>query len=162
MKSDQLTFTAIDFETASYARTSACAVGLARVERGRIVGRAYHLIRPPSRRFVFSYLHGITWAMVSARPTFAELWPRLARYFEGATFLAAHNAPFDASVLAATCAHYGLAAPTLPFTCTLRVARSWGLRPANLRATADYLGIPLTHHHAGSDAEACARIVLAS
>jgi DNA polymerase III subunit epsilon len=33
------TFTAIDFETANYFRDIACAVGLVRVERGRVVRR---------------------------------------------------------------------------------------------------------------------------
>ena len=40
------TFTAIDFETASCDRDSACAIGLVRVEAGRVVRREYRLIRP--------------------------------------------------------------------------------------------------------------------
>jgi DNA polymerase III epsilon subunit-like protein len=92
------TFVALDFETADYPRDSACALGLVRVENHRIVQRAYHLIRPPRRRFSFTYLHGITWEDVAGQPTFAELWPDLTPILEGVDFLAAHNASFDRSV----------------------------------------------------------------
>jgi DNA polymerase-3 subunit epsilon len=155
------TFTAIDFETANRYRNSACAVGLVRVERGRIVKRAYHLVRPPFRVFEFTYLHNIDWAMVRSEPTFAELWPTIAPFFKGIDFVAAHNASFDASVLRSTCAWYGMTTPSTEFKCTVRLARaSWDLHPATLRHVADFLGLRLHHHHAGSDAEACARIVL--
>lgn len=154
-------FTAIDFETANRYSNSACAIGLVRVHRGRIIRRAYHLIRPPFRMFQFTYLHGIDWTMVRDAPTLAELWPVIAPYFEGVDFLAAHNASFDRKVLQSACAWHGIPMPPLAFECTVRVARAvWGLRPTTLRHVADFLGLRLRHHHAGSDAEACARIVL--
>ena len=80
------TFVALDFETADYSRDSACALGLVRVENHRIVRRTYHLIRPPRRRFSFTYLHGITWEDVAHQPTFAELWPSLTPFLEGVDF----------------------------------------------------------------------------
>lgn len=157
------TFTAIDFETANRYRNSACAIGLVRVERGRIVRRATHLIRPPFTWFEFTSIHGISWRRVNGAPSFDELWHRLAPFFRGVDFLAAHNAAFDRSVLRACCEWYGLPVPRLPFRCTVRVAReSWGIRPTTLRHVADHLGLPLDHHQAGSDAEACARIVMKS
>jgi DNA polymerase-3 subunit epsilon len=157
------TFTAIDFETANRYRNSACAVGLVRVERGRIVRRATHLIRPPYTWFEFTSIHGITWQRVSRAPTFADLWSTLTPFFRGVDFLAAHNAAFDRSVLRACCERYGLQVPPAPFRCTVRVAReNWGIRPTTLRHVADHLGLPLEHHQAGSDAEACARIVMRS
>ncbi|MFO0564291.1 MAG: 3'-5' exonuclease [Polyangiaceae bacterium] len=155
------TFTALDFETANRYRNSACAVGLVRVEAGRVVRSAYHLIRPPFRRFEFSYLHGIDWATVCREPTFEELWPAIACFFDGVDFVAAHNAGFDAGVLRATCSWYGIDPPCAKFRCTVRMARAtWGLYPTTLDRVARYLGLPLDHHHAGSDAEACAGIVL--
>jgi DNA polymerase III epsilon subunit-like protein len=101
-------FAALDFETADYPRDSACALGLVRVENHRIVRRTYHLIRPPRRRFAFTYLHGITWEDVAQQPTFADLWPSLTPFLEGADFLAAHNALFDRSVLQRCCETAGL------------------------------------------------------
>ena len=157
----RLSFTAIDFETANTFPNSACAIGLVRVEKGRIVARAHHLIQPPFRRFDFTYLHGIDWAAVRSAPTFEALWPSVASFFEGVDFLAAHNAVFDARVLRACCDWYGLPFPTRAFECTVHVARrSWNLRPTTLKHVADYLGLPLRQHDAASDAEVCAGIVL--
>ena len=157
----QPTFTAIDFETANYAADSACAVGLVRVEAGAIVERRFRLIRPPTREFVFTDVHGLRWRDVATAPSFADVWREVSELCEGVDFLAAHNASFDRGVLDASCARARLAAPTARFECTVRLARRrWGLERARLDLVARRLGIPLRHHHALSDAEACARIVL--
>jgi DNA polymerase-3 subunit epsilon len=154
-------YVAIDFETADYGRDSACAVALVRVEAQCIVGRRVTLIRPPRRDFLFSALHGITWNDVADAPTFGECWPRLSEFLDGARFLAAHYSTFDRGVLKACCERAGLPLPTLPFLCTVKLAReTWDLRPTKLPNVCSYLKIPLTHHDPGSDAEACARIVI--
>jgi DNA polymerase-3 subunit epsilon len=156
-------FVALDFETADSGRDSACAIALVRVEAGQIVARTVRLIRPPRRTFEFTYIHGISWRDVAREGTFAEVWPALAPMLEGAAFLAAHNAGFDQSVLRACTAQAGLSAPATPFLCTVKVARSaWNLRPTRLPDVARHLRLPLTHHDAASDAEVCARIVLAA
>ena len=126
-------FTAIDFETATRDPNSACAIGLVRVEGGRIVRRAYHLIRPPSAAFEFTYLHGIDWATVHAAPTFAQVWPRLVGFFENIDFAAAHNAEFDVGVLRASYGWYGLPFPAIPFQCTVRLAPPTDDAPARGR-----------------------------
>lgn len=73
------------------------------------------------------------------------------------------NAGFDRSVLNACCAVSGLEPPSLGFTCSVRLAKqTWGLKMASLPEVCKFLGIPLDHHKALSDAEACARIVLAA
>jgi DNA polymerase III subunit epsilon len=154
-------FVAIDFETADYGADSACAVALVRVEQGCIARRQVALIRPPRRHFRFTHIHGITWNDVAGAPSFADCWPALSDILDGAQFLAAHNSAFDCRVLRACCEQGGLEPPALPFLCTVKVARhTWKLRPANLPAVCAHLRIPLKHHDAGSDAEACARIVL--
>src|SRR5262245_46477193 len=104
-------FVAIDFETADHGADSACAIGLVRVERQQIVRRETLLLRPPRKRFVFTYIHGITWAKVADSPAFAEAWPQLLPILDGAAFLAAHNAPFDRGVLTACCAVGGVPMP---------------------------------------------------
>lgn len=156
-------FVAIDFETAEYQFNSACAVGLVRVEKGLIRDCHYYLIRPPRPRFCFTHIHGLTWEDVADQPTFGELWPRLLPLLEGAEFLAAHNAGFDRAVLRSCCETYGLLPPPLPFRCTMELARRvWRIYPTKLPDVCQQLGIALNHHHAASDAEACARIVLAA
>lgn len=156
-------FVAIDFETADHGADSACAVGLVRVEGLKVVARETVLIRPPRPRILFTYVHGIHWGMVKDAPVFRDAWPQVAHLLDGATFLAAHNAPFDRGVLTACCAAHGHPLPALPFVCTVQLARrTWAMKPANLPAVCRRLGIGLIHHDAGSDAEACARIVIAA
>jgi DNA polymerase-3 subunit epsilon len=156
-------FAAIDFETADYGSDSACAIGVVRVKNGRIIERYYRLIRPPRDRFIFTYIHGITWPQVCLEPGFAQLWPEISAAIGDSEFLAAHNARFDRKVLETCCQAAGLQAPPQPYVCTVELARkTWSIRPTQLPAVCGRLGIDLDHHQALSDAEACARIVLAA
>ncbi len=156
-------FAAIDFETANSHPASACAIGISAVTRGRIVTRSF-LIRPPELKFSRRNIaiHGITPAMAAGEPTFAELYPQI-RALLAAPDTWAHYAPFDQGVLNALAAHYKL--PGLPrLQCTCRLSRRCfpGLRSHSLSVVCEHLGIPLKHHDPASDAEACARIVLAA
>jgi DNA polymerase-3 subunit epsilon len=156
-------FAAIDFETANYSRDSACAVAVVRVVNRRVVRKFHSLIRPPSRDFVFTYLHGISWADVREAPSFAEAYPGLLRILSGVDFVAAHNSSFDRSVLHACCVRAGIEPPDLSFRCTCQLARNTlGIRPAKLDNVCRVLGIELNHHDCRSDAAACAKIVLAA
>jgi DNA polymerase-3 subunit epsilon len=156
-------FVAIDFETADPGWDSACSVALVRVEEGRIVASAHRRIRPPRSRFAFTHIHGIRWQDVEAEPLFGGVWGDMAPLLDGAEFLAAHNAPFDRRVLETCCRVAGLEAPRLDYRCTVRIARAaWRLFPTRLPDVCRYLGIPLRHHDALSDAEACAKIVIAA
>ena len=107
-------YVALDFETADYQPDSACAVGLAKVRGGEVVDTLYSLIRPPRRRVLFTWVHGITWKDVQGSPTFLEFWPQMASFLQGVTHLVAHNAPFDRRVLEACCQSNGIALPDLP------------------------------------------------
>ncbi len=157
------TFVAIDFETADFGPDSACAVGIVRVEGLKVVHRQSLRIRPPRPQMLFTHVHGITWDMVKDAPTFADAWPNLVPWLEGASSLVAHNASFDRRVLSACCMASGLHVPALPFLCTVQLARlRWGLKPNDLPSVCRRLGIGLIHHDPGSDAEACARIVIAA
>jgi len=152
---------AIDFETANYSPDSACALGVAAIENGRITQKEYSLIRPPKNNFVFSYIHGINWSQVRNQPSFIAVWDSFASLLHGADFFLAHYAPFDRRVLSACCSLAGREPVLLPFICTVRAARSvWKFRPASLDNVCSQLGISLRHHHAGSDALACATIAV--
>ena len=156
-------FVAIDFETANHSRDSACSIGIAIAEGGRIVALERRLIRPPTNEFFFTNIHGLTWNEVRNEPSFAEVWKALRPVVAGADFIAAHNASFDESVLRACCATHRMRLPKQPFICTVKVARSvFGIYPTKLPDVCRHLQISLSHHDAGSDAEACARIVLAA
>lgn len=157
-------FAAIDFETADHQRDSACSVAVVRIENGRIVDQLHTLLRPPRKEFVFTYLHGITWAMVRRAPTFGDAWPNLLKLLTGVELVAAHNASFDRGVLRSCAERAGLIIPDLRFECTVRLAREvLGIYPATLENVCRKLRIPLNKHHdALCDASASARIVLAA
>ncbi len=156
-------FAAIDFETANSARDSACALAVVRVENERIVAKRHWLIRPPTRDFEFTWLHGLSWADVRTADSFADVWAEAWPVAEGAEFIAAHNASFDRSVLMACTGRAGIRLPETRFECSMLLARRMlGIYPTRLSDVCRHLGIPLRHHDALSDAVACARIVLAA
>lgn len=152
---------ALDFETADKYADSACALGMSRIEDGRVVSSWYRLIRPPRPHVYFTEIHGLTWEMLKGERSFAELWPDISSFLCGAELLVAHNASFDRRVLLGCCRAFGLEAPKLPFVCTVKGARL-GLRLPHhrLNDVCDYLGLELNHHNAASDALAAAKIYL--
>ena len=157
------TFAAIDFETADHGRDSACAVAIVVVSGKKITHRYSQLIKPPRKEFFFTNIHGITWDDVCLSPTFPEAWPALEALINGSDFLVAHNASFDRGVLNKCCQVAGIAVPEKRFGCTVKAAReAWGdvLPSVKLDLVCDHLGIPLKHHDALSDAEACAKIAI--
>ena len=156
-------FVAIDFETADYEPDSVCAIGLVKVVGNRVVKRKHYLVRPPRREIFFTHIHGIEWRHIHRKPTFKQLWPKLKSFFSDVEFIAAHYASFDRRVLYACCAAAGLEPPDPPFVCTMVLARkTWNIYPTKLPDVCSELGIRLNHHYALSDAEASAKIVIAS
>jgi DNA polymerase-3 subunit epsilon len=157
------TFVAIDFETADHGPDSACAVGLVRASGAEIVKRKYYLIRPPRSSFFFTPVHGITWEHVQRKPTFEALWPKLQNFLLAAEFIASHSVGFDRRILESCCRAAKITPPAIPYVCTVSLARRvWDIRPTSLSNVCRYLGLPLSHHAALSDAEACAGIVIAA
>ncbi|WP_147076228.1 3'-5' exonuclease [Methylobacterium haplocladii] len=156
---------AIDFETANERRDSACAVGLAWIDHGRVVRRETRLIRPPELRFSPGNIrvHGILPADVRGQPNLPEAMAEFLPDLSDRLVLA-HNAGFDIGVLSASLAAWGKRAPPVTYLCTVRVARQVFPHPAGcgLAKVAGRLGIRFEHHDAGEDAYACAEIALAA
>lgn len=156
-------FMALDFETSHYGADSACSIGLAIVKNNQVIHTEHHLIQPPKKQIMFTHIHGIKWEDLKDKPTFPHVWRKISHLFEDLDFIAAHNASFDQRVLMGTCASYGIKPPDVPFVCTVSLARQkWNLFPTKLPNVCEHLGIELNHHHALSDALACAKIVIAS
>lgn len=156
-------FAAIDFETASGLKVSACSLGIAVVEGDEIIARREWLIRPPTMYFNPGNVgvHGITAEMVAGEPEFDRLWPEMERLIGGRP-LVAHNAAFDMGVLRATLAHYDLWCEKMQFVCSVALARKcWPeLRRHSLDSLAREFGIEFRHHKAEDDAVAAALVVL--
>lgn len=160
---ENTSFVAIDFETADERHDSACAIAMIRVDSDRITKRVYRLIKPPRSVFRYTYLHGISWDNVRNELTFGDVWQNEQHILNGVKMLVAHNASFDRAVLRCCTLAAGLQPPDLPFECTMRIARKvWRIQPTALPDVCRYLGLELRHHDAQSDAEACARIMIAA
>lgn len=159
-------FVAIDFETANANRGSACSVGLAFVEDGKIVRAEEHLMRPPATVDYFEQfnisIHGITPGMVKSKPRFSEIMPKLLGRIGDRTVVA-HNAGFDLSVLRGACHLSDLEWPTLTYLCTKVLSRTiLNLEYYSLPCVARALQLILKdHHNAKADAICTAEIVLA-
>lgn len=157
-----LDFTAIDFETANSQRSSACAIGMAKVRDGQIVDRFQQLICPPEGPdcFTNTWVHGIGPDHVRAAPGWGELLPEV-RAFAGRDVLVAHNAPFDRSVFVRSSEAWGQSV-TLEMLCTLKLARRLlTLASYRLPDVTQALGLSaFAHHDAGADADAAALVAV--
>lgn len=157
-------FCAIDFETATNDRSSACEVGVCVVENSKIVEIKTWLIKPPSFPYFSQYnidVHGILPHDVKDAPTFDEIWHEIGEMMYGSLMIA-HNASFDAGVLRACLNHYGISTPKIDYLCSIQLAKkSWNYLPKyGLKQLAEYHQIKFKHHRAGADAEVCAKISL--
>ena len=157
-------FAAIDFETATSERNSACAVGVVVFEHGLPTDTLSLLIRPPGNHYdpFNTMIHGIGPPDTRHSPEFPEIWERVARMLDG-RLVVAHNTAFDLSVLRRSAEHHGYEPDPFPFACTYRIARSAMPDAASwsLDVLADDFGIPLSHHDPLSDAHAAGLLWLA-
>jgi DNA polymerase-3 subunit epsilon len=155
---------AIDFETANEQRGSACSVGLAWIEDGRVVRVEERLIRPRGMRFSsFNIaIHGIRPEHVEDAGEFPEVMDEFIDDFRGATMIA-HNAAFDFSVWRACLDTYSVGYPELSYLCSVKMARHvWPqLISHKLNVLAQHLGLTFAHHNAAEDAAICAEASLA-
>ncbi len=153
-------YIALDFETSGPRGYSACSIGLAKFENGKLIDEFSSLIRPPSSRIMFTNIHGLRWKDLKDAPDFPSVWQEISTFMRGADYLAAHNAPFDKRVLFSCCEYYNQTKPNQPFLCTLKGARqALAITAYNLQAVSDYFGFELNHHEALSDARNCGRIL---
>ncbi len=152
-----------DVETPNCLNNRISAIGLSVVEGGRLTESRYTLLDPECEFDAFNIrLTGITPEMTEGKPTFKDLWPALASFFESG-LLIAHNAPFDMGVIARCLSAYDISwRERVNYACTCRMSRK--LMPFlpnhRLDTLCSCLGISLIHHNAGSDSRACAELLL--
>jgi DNA polymerase-3 subunit epsilon len=159
-------FIAIDFETATSYRNSACAVGIITVNNGIIIEEFQTLIKPPNNEYHWrnSQVHGITENDTQHAPTFNEIYPEIKKRLEGKTVVA-HNESFDRSVLQKTMAEIGINYAELNISarweCTMKLCKLSDRYPSGkLNECCAIDNIELKHHDALSDARACAKLYL--
>ena len=159
-----LTFTAIDVETANPSRASICQIGLAQVSEGR-VGKPISILVNPEEPFgqVQTGIHGIDESAVRNAETLKDLYPRFRELIRGG-ILVSHSS-FDRQALEQATGKYGLEMPQVRWLDSGRIARAawperYGRDSWSLKKIADDLGISFQHHEAGEDAGVAALIVL--
>ncbi|MCY4780822.1 3'-5' exonuclease [Sphingobacterium sp. UT-1RO-CII-1] len=160
-----MTFTAIDFELATAAYTSVCAVGIVKVKDGQIIEEFHSLVRPPKNEYMWqtTRVHGIRPKDTSDSPTFLDLYPKIQHYLAGSKMVA-HNEKFDREVLMKTMAYYSLDYRSLRLPaiwhCTSKIYRAKGFQKTKLNICCRIMGIELNHHDPLSDAKASAELYL--
>src|ERR1700722_12772876 len=157
-------FVALDFETATSSRDSACAVAIAVVKDGRVSDVSKWLIQPPGNEYDgFNIaIHGITPEATSSSPSLEEVWPEVLQWIDGRPIVA-HYAPFDLSVLRHSLAGDGTEWPELTYYCTCALARrGWpGRLSYRLPDLANECGLTFEHHEPGADAATAGELAIA-
>ena len=156
-------YAAFDVETPNRQNRRMSALGIALLDESGITKALSFLVDPETHFDPFNIsLTGITPAMVKNAPAFPQLWGELEPLLSGRTILA-HNAPFDLGVLSKCLRDYGIAwGPLVPYLCTCRMSRRLLPQLPNhrLNTLAAHFSIPLRHHAADSDSQACGEIFL--
>lgn len=160
-----MTFTAIDFETATGYSESACSVGIITVEQGVITDEFHTLIQPPDNEYWYRNIlvHGIRPEHTSRSKTFEKIFPEIQKRLANRVVVA-HNEAFDRNVLLKCMRVYQLYFDEFDISekweCTCKIYKAKGYKPANLKACSEKHDIQLQHHDALSDARACAKLYL--
>lgn len=158
-----LTFNAIDVETANSNPASICQIGIVSVRDGEIKGQTSFLVDPETQFNGFNVrLHGIDQNAVRLAENLPQLDQRLRRILEG-TVLVSHTS-FDRIAMDGAMERYGLRPLQTRWLDSAMVARrAWPQkyrRHWNLAAIAGDLGIAFRHHDAAEDARAAGEIVM--
>lgn len=156
-------FIAIDFETANRNRYSVCSVGMVFVVDNKIVDSVYSLIDPeePFDRMNIS-VHGIRMSDVEGAPTFQSFYESIQHRLKDQMIIA-HNLAFDGYVLRDSLNRYNVIPVHSKLLCSYQLSRRLitGKSSYSLQSVCDHYGIDIiNHHHALSDAQACAEIMI--
>jgi DNA polymerase-3 subunit epsilon len=157
-----MNFIAIDFEIANKDRGSICAMGVAVVEKGKLIEKEGLLIKPTPNRYTWPYIgiHGINDAQTQHLKTFKQQWKDLKPYLHNQKIVF-HNAPFDCSALLTALDNHQLSYPNTDYYCTYRLSKALlNLDKHKLDVVSKHFKIKLKHHDAKSDAAAAAQIAL--
>lgn len=160
------TFAAIDFETATGLRASACALAVTHIDDGKVTGSRSWLIRPPGNKYdsFNTYLHGIGPDDTAGAPGFLDVMDQALELI-GDRPVIAHYAAFDLGVLRESYLAAGVPWPSMQLGCTVVLGRRiWpGLSSYSLPVIAAWLGLDrFTHHNAAADSRVCADIARAA
>ncbi len=158
-----LTFNAIDVETANADLSSICQIGIVRIVEGEIAESLSMLVNPEAAFNDFNVrLHGISEETVKGSKTIPQLHNRLRRALEGPALVS--HTQFDRVALSRAFARYGLDPIRATWLDSAAIARAaWPeryRRTWRLDVIAGDLGVVFRHHDAVEDARAAGEIVV--
>ena len=158
-----LTFNAIDVETANADPSSICQIGIVQVRAGRTAKCVSTLVNPEMAFNCFNVsLHGIREHTVRHSETLLQLHQKM-RSLLGGTVVISHTS-FDKMALNRAMEKNGLASLEATWLDSAMIARrAWPKRYRHgwsLAKIAGDLGISFRHHDAVEDARAAGEIVL--
>ena len=159
-----LTFNAIDVETANADMASICQIGIAHVKDGQIHDQWETLLNPDDQFDDMNIrIHGITPEDVVNSPSMPEVRDELRRRLRN-SILVSHM-PFDRVAFERAMTKYNLEQLQVTWLdSAMVVKRAWperyGSRGYGLKNVASNLGIEFKHHDALEDARAAAQIIL--
>jgi len=163
---DNLTFVAIDIETATWEKSSICEIGVAVVKDSRIIESRSWFVKPRGNRYdSFNIgIHGITPEMTENAPSFKQVWSEVNEYLDGQVVVA-HNSSFDMYALKYAFDENGMTYPSFQHYCSYRVAKYTfkDTDSYSLPIVCEAMGIEFGHHHrAEGDAIGCAKVFIKS
>lgn len=158
-----LTFTAIDFETANDNLHSICQIGIVKFIDGKIDKEVCQLINPMSKfGFMQQNIHNICDKDVADKPTFMDYYPTFCDLVQDQVLV--HHQPFDSLVFNSATNVFSLSKPQLQWIDNAKVVRrTWeqfSKSGYGLKNIADFLGIEFNHHDALEDARTTGLIFL--
>ena len=159
-----LTFNAVDVETANSDPSSICQVGIVRIRDGVVLEQLSFLVNPEVPFSPVNVgIHGIAEDTVKNSMALPQLEIRLCGLLEE-TFLVSHTA-FDRRAFEGSMRKYRLRPIEATWLDSAAIARQawlakYGRRGWGLASIASDLGIGFQHHDAAEDARAAAEIVL--
>ena len=164
MNPKELTFNAIDVETANADRASICQIGIVHVKDGAVVDHWQTLVDPEDWFDPWNVgIHGIDAEDVLHSPTLPDVRDELRRRLRG-SILVSHSS-FDRIAFERAMTRYDLEQLQVTWLDSARIVRrAWpekfGKRGYGLANVAKELDIHFKHHDALEDARAAAEIVI--
>lgn len=158
---DSLSFVALDVETANQQYSSICQIGLAFVERGKLINSLSFLVDPKTS-FSNTYIHGIDKSTVEDKPTFKEISEVVFLLIQGKRVV--HHTNFDFRALKDASRKASIELPEAYFYDSAKISRSmfpkYKKRGYGLKDLCIDFSVTQTQHHDAEDDARCLALTL--
>jgi DNA polymerase-3 subunit epsilon len=164
VKLSDCSFAVVDCETTGFhpsAHHRVVELAIVQVSGTGELGESWCTLLRPERDLGPTEVHGVRGRDLVDAPAFAEVAGHVLERLAGRVIVA-HNAIFDVTFLQAELARAGVAVPSLPALCTLRLSHQLGVARGRGRLAECCAAEGIVHgpaHTAEADALACAHLL---